>query len=181
MDRFGQRQGFLLSATVHLILMTLLTGRDRWTQGRKPGPEPSASPSRMARVMLPPPEVLRQVLPPPSRPPQAQAHPVPPPVPTPPPASAKDRISIGSPSTERAKQLVLRREDDLTKTPKGTPNAVPSPPASTTPPEPAEKRTAERAGSSAVPGSEGLRLPPGIGELARGEEGQRPGPGARGS
>jgi TonB family protein len=135
----------------------------------------------MARVLLPPPEVLRQILPPPSRPPQAQARPAPAPVPTPPPASAKDRISIGPPSTERAKELLLRREDDLTKTPKGTPNAVPSAPAPTTPPEPAETKTAERAGASPLPGREGLRLPPGIGELPQGEEGRRARPGERGS
>ncbi len=121
--------------------------------------------------MLPPPEVLRQVLPPPSRPVEAQPRPVPPP--TPPPAEAKDRISVGPPSAERAKgPLVLRREDDLTKVPKGSPNAVPSAPATTAGrAEDTEARAAERA--SASPETEGLRLPPGLGALARGEEGQR--------
>jgi protein TonB len=126
--------------------------------------------------MLPPPEVLRQVLPPPPRPPAAEARPLPPP--TPPPSDAKDRISVGAPSSERAKgPLLLRREDDLTQVPKGTPNAVPSaaPPTA----EKAEVSPARQAELAPSPGTEGLRLPPGIGELASGEEGQRSQPGER--
>jgi protein TonB len=45
----------------------------------------------------------------------------------------KDRISVGPPSTERAKVLELRREDDLTKAPLGKPDAVPSAPPAPAP------------------------------------------------
>ena len=41
-------------------------------------------------------------------------------------AQAKDRISVGPPSDVRQKQMILRREDDLTKVPKGK-MAPPSP------------------------------------------------------
>jgi TonB family protein len=76
--------------------------------------------------------------------------------------------------------MILRREDDLTAVPKGVPNppklAPPAAPPSTAPPGP---QTADAGGSKAVPGTSGLRLPPGLGrDVPRGEEGApaRPGP-----
>lgn len=161
------------------MLLTLLSGREI-SPVRTPNPEGTPAPSRAARVMLPPPEVLRQILRPPApapapRPPAAE--------PAPPPAEAKakakDRISIGPPSTERAKgPLELRREDDLTKTPKGRPNV--SPQAAATPPPVARADSSPAAGSAEpnTPGNPGLRLPPGLGELERGDGGVRSRPGA---
>jgi protein TonB len=118
-SRFDQRQGFLMSAIVHLMIMMALINR---VQGGRPKPvaPEDALPVR-ERIFLPSKEVLRQLAPPPAR----RATPA---VPTPPAARAKDRISIGPPSTERAKVLELRREDDLTQAPKGRPDALPSAP-----------------------------------------------------
>jgi protein TonB len=122
--------------------------------------------------------MLRQMLPPTQRP--APEHPTPAPVPTPPPAQAKDRISVGPPSDVRQKgPMILRREDDLTKAPKGEMNpalaARPMPPA----PTPAPVETAEKAaGVAERPGRQALRLPPGLlGQKPRGDEGVRPLPG----
>jgi periplasmic protein TonB len=119
-SRFDQRQGFLMSAIVHLMIMMALINR---AQGGRPKPvvQEDALPVR-ERIFLPSKEVLRQLAPPPAR----RATPAP--VPTPPPPRAKDRISIGPPSSERAKVLELRREDDLTQAPKGRPDALPSAP-----------------------------------------------------
>jgi protein TonB len=166
MGRFDQRQGFLMSAIVHLMIMMALITR---VEGKKKKEASADSMPVAQRIFLPPASVLRQLAPPPAR------AAVPAPRPSPPPAEsrAKDRISVGPPSTERAKVLELRREDDLTKVPKGKPNAVPSAP----PPEPA----VAQASPAPTPGSaqeirttEGLRLPPGLGP-APGQDGARAG------
>lgn len=168
MGRFDQRQGFLMSAIVHLMIMMALINR---VAGR---PKAKDQPQNLGQVkehiFMPSKELLRQLAPPPARR-------VPAPRPTPPPAEAraKDRISIGPPSTERAKVLELRREDDLTKVPKGKPNAVPS-----APPTPALEIAA--ASPAPVPGAgaevrkaEGLRLPSGLNAPAPGDGGSRAG------
>ena len=170
MEPLNQRQGFLVSAIVHLTLLMILLSRPL-IEKAKPD-EPATPPERAARVFVPPAETLRRVLPP------TALRPAPRPVPTapPPPPSAKDRISIGPPITLQQKgPLILRKDDDLTKVPKGRPDAVPSP---TTPAPPAatpEPTRAADAGSlPKAPGSEGFRLPPGIGrELPRGTEGSK--------
>jgi protein TonB len=71
--------------------------------------------------------------------------------------------------------MILRREDDLTKAPKGEMNptlAAPPQPA----PSPAPVQTAEKAaGVEGTRGRQGLRLPPGLlGRQPSGEEGVRP-------
>jgi protein TonB len=177
--RFDQRQAFLVSATVHLMLLTILSSKE-FRPASKPEP-PRDDLSRARRVLLPPPDVLRQVVPPRSvqpRPPAAAPAPVP--TPPPPEAKAKDRISIGPPSNERAKQLILRREDDLTKVPKGTPNAAPS--AAPTPPPASATAEARPPGSKDpdTPGATGLKLPPGVGTLDRGDDATRRRPGEQG-
>jgi periplasmic protein TonB len=169
-ERFGQRQGFLISATVHLILMTLLTSREI-SAPRKTETAPAEAKPRVARVMLPPPEVLRQLLPPRLQPPPPPA----PPAPAPPAPETKDRISIGPPSEERAKRLLLRPEDDLTAVAKGRPRALPTPA-----PPPSDAVTAEAKplgtpGTSQEKRTEGLMLPPGLGPLPRGQEAPRKG------
>lgn len=181
MERFNQRQGFLVSATIHLMILTMLSAH------KPAGPKPFEAETlpeelrNARRVILPPPEVLRQLLPktmqPRPAPPPAARPPV---APTPPPeprADAKDRISIGPPSDERAKVLELRREDDLTKTPKGLPNAVPSA-APSAPSKPVTIDGARPAAPERV-GTEGPLLTPGTGPgaTARGEDGSRVRPG----
>ena len=78
--------------------------------------------------------------------------------------------------------MILRREDDLTKVPKGQPNVPPSvAPAPASTPAPPAAVAQKGGGAPETPGREGLRLPPGLGgELTRGDEGQRARPGALG-
>jgi protein TonB len=177
-EPFNQRQGFLVSAILHLMILMSLVSR---VTAPKPAALQDAEkvPPASSRVYLPPPAVLRQLLPPP---PQPRRAPTPPPVAPAPQQAQKDRISVGAPSTQRAKgPLVLRREDDLTKTAKGQPDAVPTPPPATPPPAEPE-RTASAAGGAApeAPGAPGLRLPPGVGGERQGAEGSRARPGQTG-
>ncbi len=178
MERFNQRQGFLVSATIHLMILTMLSAH------KPAGPTPFEAETlpeeirNARRVVLPPPEVLRQLLPKTMQPPPPQPAVTPRASPLPEPqAKAKDRISIGPPSDERSKVLELRREDDLTKTPKGLPNAVPSA-APSAPPKPVTIDGA-RPAVPERPGTEGPLLPPGTGSgaTARGEDGSRLHPG----
>lgn len=173
MAQLKQRQGFLASAVVHMVVLTILWSGPNPVDEAPSPPPASPPPSRVSqKVFLPPPEVLRQLrqarpLPPPARPA---------PTPPPPPAQGKDRISIGAPSEQRQKgPLVLRREDDLTAVAKGRPNAVPS----ATPAPPEASAAPPPGGSDASPGRPGLRLPPGVDGLTPpGDAGapSRPGP-----
>lgn len=125
MERVTQRQGFLVSVTAHLVILMALASQTVVVPPAKPAAPPPPA-ERKETVFLPSPEVLRQLMP---RPPQAAApRPMPTP-PQPPPAAVrqKDAISIGAPSEERSKgPLILRKEDDLTATPKGRPNLAPA-------------------------------------------------------
>ena len=158
---------------------------------RKPDEIDLSTVERKDIVFLPPPAVLRQIVPTP--PPGARPRPIPAPTaPTAPPATRpptqKDRISVGPPSDLRAKgPMILRREDDLTKVPRGQP-ALPPPappaPAQATPVPPASPAQVARKGGATpeMPGREGLRLPPGLlgGQMTRGDEGRRARPGSLG-
>ncbi|HVQ31050.1 MAG TPA: TonB family protein [Vicinamibacteria bacterium] len=174
MNRLNARQGFLVSAIVHLTLLMILLSRPL---PEKSKPTDDLSSARMAKVFVPPAETLRQVLPPTA----LRKMPRPAPAPTPPPAqppapSAKDRISIGPPIPMKQKgPLILRKEDDLTKVAKGRPDAVPTPQAPTPPmPTPAPTRAADAGTQPKAPGVEGLKLPPGIGrDLQRGRDGSK--------
>jgi periplasmic protein TonB len=179
-QRFDQRQGFLVSATVHLLVLTLLASRTAQAPRRPDAESLQAQAERAPRVMLPPAEVLRRLLPPPARPPARLAEPVPAqPAPLPPEAQkGKDRISIGPPSDQRAKVLELRRDDDLTKVPKGQPNVAPS--QAPTPAPPVATAENKASGVDERPGAEGLRLPPGLGGLLSGADGTRARPGLPG-
>ncbi len=178
MRRFDQRQGFLVSAAIHLALLTMLIAHP--PVGRPPEQIDVSKLERKDLVFLPPPAVLRQILPAPNPPRPA---PMPRPVPTPPAAQLqkKDRISIGPPSELRTKgPLVLHRDDDLTKVPKGQPNPSPLPQPTPLAPQPTPPAAVaqNRGGAPEVPGREGLRLPPGLaGVIPRGEEGARSRPG----
>jgi len=156
---------------------------------RKPEEIDLKSLERKDIVFLPPAAVLRQLAPtlPPGARPRPIPAPTPPPAQTPPAGQKKDRISVGPPSDVRMKgPMILRREDDLTKAPKGQ-SLTPAPPAATpapvtpTPAPPAE--VAQKGGGTPeVPGRQGLRLPPGLlgGTLPRGDEGLPAAPGPLG-
>jgi periplasmic protein TonB len=178
--RFDQRQGFLVSALVHLvILMSLARHPPGGEKETAPSPDPNAG---ARKVFLPPPAVLRKLMPVP--PPRAAARPpatVPAapaaPRPTPPPApEAKDKISIGA---DRAnKPLILKKDEDITVA-KGRPNATqatPPPPAPMTPSSEAVPKAGDRVETPQAPG---FRLPPGVaaGDLPRGQDGARKGAG----
>ncbi len=175
MQRFNQRQGFIVSAVIHLTLLMILIAHPPSFRQRS-----AIDPSTLEKkdlVFLPPGTVLRKLIPlQPKAAPRPQATPAP--MPTPPPAG-KDRISVGPPSELHAKgPMILRRDDDLTKVAKGTPNAQPAPAATPTPAPPAPAVTADAArsagGAQERAGREGLRLPPGLlGHAAAGDEGQR--------
>ncbi len=187
MHRFDQRQGFLVSALLHLTLLMVLLAHP--PSSRKPDEIDLSALERKDLVFLPPAAVLRQLVPTP--PPGARPRPIPAPAPPPqeaqPRPQAKDRISVGPPSDLRSKgPMILRRDDDLTKVPKGqmtpsSPAAPTPPPAAATPAPPAE--VAQKGGGAPeVPGREGLRIPPGLlgGTTAQGDEGRRARPGALG-
>jgi TonB family protein len=184
-QRINQRQGFLVSAVVHLtFLMILVSASEHSFEPRELEAEEL---ERREVVFLPRPEVLRQLAPAPAPPPPAA---VPRPAPTPPPQDPekKDRISIGPPTeVRRTGPMILRREDDLTKAPKGQPDAQPQPApvAPTPPPRPTPVPKVADAGPEAdeTPGKEGLRLPPGLlgPPASRGDEGSRERSGSLGS
>jgi periplasmic protein TonB len=179
-EPFNQRQGFLVSAIVHLTFLMILISR---VPGEKSKDE-AQPPKEVARVFVPPAETLRQILPRNAMPRPRPAATPPPVAPEPPSPKTKDRISIGPPIPQRQKEpLILRKEDDLTKVAKGRPDAAPTPvPPAAPQPTPPPERAAD-AGSTLpkAPGREGLRLPPGVGQdLPRGSEGSRAKPGDQG-
>lgn len=148
MGRLDQRQGFLVSAIVHLaILMALASRPAPPREVATPSPPPSPAPPRIA-LIAPDPEVLRDL----ARPRPA----VPTPPPPPPPEGTKDRMSVGAPSDARQERLVLKRDEDLA-VPKGTPRGGLSEPApGPAPPPPSQ--TAE-ATASLPPAPGGQRIP----------------------
>jgi periplasmic protein TonB len=172
--RFDQRQGFLVSAILHVSLLMILMLNP--PTARKDDQLDLNSLEKKQIVFLPPSAQLKKLLPPEPRRPAQQA-PTPAPVPTPPPTAKKDRISIGPPSEIRQKELILRKEDDLTKVAKGenvppTPAPTPTPAPQPTPP-PAD--AAQKAAADAKAGREGLKVPPGLlGRTPSGDEGRKP-------
>jgi protein TonB len=175
-QRFNQRQGFLVSAILHLTILMMLIAHPP-TARRADEIDPSTL-ERKNLVYLPPAAEIRKLLPPQQRRPAAA--PTPAPAPTPPPANQKNRISVGPPSDVRQKELILRREDDLTKVPKG--ERSPTPPQPTPPPPvPTPQPTVATAQSSPPEkveektGREGLKLPPGLtGQTPSGQDARKP-------
>jgi periplasmic protein TonB len=157
--RLNQRQGFLVSAIVHLAILMTLASRPPGASRPEPQPQASSPPPRAALIM-PDRELLRQYLKPHPAVPKA----VPAPAPTPPPPSPdrKERISIGAPSDVRQKQLLLRRDEDLV-VPKGRPDAAPSvkPPESPVPPSLSEEGTRTARSSEPVIGGQAPPVAPG--------------------
>jgi len=173
-ERFDQRQGFLISALTHLVIIMSLASRNNLAARKAELAPTQPTPEVSRRVFMPPADVLRRLAPRPAPPPAA--HPTPVPAPTPPP-KGKDRISIGAPVLQRQKgPLELRRDDDLTKVAKGRPDAALKP--EPTPPPVAPEQTARVAGGPEVAGAPGQRRPLGAGQAPRGDEGSRLKPGA---
>jgi periplasmic protein TonB len=177
-ERVNQRQGFLVSAILHLTILMILVSHPPIPRGNR---EDKIDPSTLERkdlVFLPPPAVLRQLAPRPI-PPRPAAPATPAPAPTPPPTDAtkKDGVSAGPKSPFRTKGPIDL--DDLNPAkgiPSPRPLSTPLPAPSKAPPGP---DAADAGGSKAVPGGAGLRLPPGLGrDLPRGRDGApaRPGP-----
>jgi TonB family protein len=177
-QRFSQRQGFLVSAVIHLTLLMILIAHP--PSRRRPTEIEPWTLEKRDLVFLPPAAVLRQLAPKLPAAPRAQPVPAPTPAPErPTEPNKKDRISIGPPTGLRSKgPLILRREDDLTKVPKGQPSPPPR-----VAPTPAPALAQQRGGGTPeTPGREGLRLPPGLaGLVARGDEGSRRRPGSIGA
>jgi protein TonB len=176
-ERFDQRQGFLVSALVHLVVLMTLASHPRLLE--QPAARPSPLPETGPKVFLPPQAELRRLFPKALAPRSA-----PTPAPAPPPKpSQKDRISVGAPTDlQTRKPLVLRRDESLLGVAKGRPDAVPAPaPPAPTPaptPTPASAPVSRRDTATAdAPGTAGLRLPPGMGEAPtpRGQEGAKRG------
>jgi protein TonB len=175
--RFDQRQGFLVSAILHLTLLMVLIAHP--LTPRKPDEIDPSTLERKDLVFLPPAAVLRQLAP--QLPPGARPRPIPAPRrPGSGPAPGQGPDQRRPPSDLRRRADDPRREDDLTKVPKG--DDAPGSPARA-PPAAAPGRVAQKGGGAPeVPGREGLRLPPGLvgGQMTRGDEGRRGRPGALG-
>ena len=157
--RFDRRQGFLVSATFHLVIVTLLANApERITEPVTPAtPTPQSAPP--TRVRLVPPRLAQRLL----RPEPAPAQPAPaqPAKPRP----GKDRISIGPPSPLRAERLELRRDEELTSRPSG-PQGPPKAGPPSPPPQTADASGA-RTPTSQAPGTFGR----GVSTLPRGTSG----------
>ena len=173
-QRFNQRQGFLVSLTLHLTILMMLINLPL-TARRADEIDPSTL-ERKNLVYMPPAAEIRKLLPPQARRPAPAPTPVP--APTPPPANQKNRISVGPPSDVRRKELILRREDDLTKVPKGERSPAPTPPPPMPTPQPTPVATAQNAAApekvEEKTGREGLKLPPGLtGQTPSGQEARK--------
>ncbi len=154
-----------MSALAHMAILTALVSHRAPGEPATPEETPTAPrlPVRQ-RVFLPPPEVLRQLIPRPPAPvaPRPQ-------VPPPPAEPPKERISIGPPVQARQPEpLILRREDDLTKVARGRPDALPTPqaPAARADAAPSRPESAAATGSA----DSGLAPRPGSGSLPVGRE-----------
>jgi TonB family protein len=135
-DERHQLRAVGFSLIVHAIFMTILAyllwGRPEREEAQKPPPE---TPPIVARVVIPTQEELRELL---------AAPPPPPPTtpPTPPPPKAKDRISIGPRSDRQAKEIWLKRDEEIANTAQGNgaegpgPQPLPATPAPTVEPPP---------------------------------------------
>jgi TonB family protein len=178
-ERSPKRPSFLVSALVHVIMITLLirTATAPEIVAMPPPASASTPPPKNRAVFLPPAAVLRQLVPPPPRPaaPQPEPRPnVPPrlvapepsstPKPTPPP-EARDGVRVGPRDGERTRQpLVLRPDTDLAS---GTTPSESRPGSQATPtPEPEKLGREERAGIGG-PGTEPSPQAPDRGRLAR--------------
>jgi TonB family protein len=121
--RVSQRdRAFLISVALHICTLMLLFSMRLTSMNRHHTPDVDLKSADVAdkahTVWLPPHEVLRQLLPSPTR----RTAPAPKP-------QAKDRISVGPRSDRRARELLLPRDVDLSAVPKGHPGGRAAQPA----------------------------------------------------
>jgi TonB family protein len=150
LERLNDRQGFLLSMTLHLIvIMTLMRVPERRPE-TAPTPSPESTPPPR-RVTLVSPETLRQMQ-------TGRRTPAPPAPPRRP--AAKDRISIGGPSEQQRKEpLILQRDVDL-GAPKGSPTAGGSPLQTPATPAPVVASAETPPSAQTVPTAPAPMVPP---------------------
>src|SRR6266511_3969359 len=135
-ERINQRQGFLVSAILHLTILMILVSHPPIPRR---GPE-KIDPSTIERkelVSLPPPAVLRQLVPRPI--PRRPATPAPAPAPTPPPpdSTKKDGVSAGPRSALRTEGPIdLDHLIPAKGIPSPRPPSTPAPAPSKVPPGP---------------------------------------------
>ena len=138
-----------VSLVVHSILMAVLALQllERKPPLQTKPPTTPAGERVVARLVLPPPAELRRRLaaPPPPPPPPAMRTAAPPAPATPPPPQRKDRISIGPPSERRAKEIVLRKDEDIPKESQGNGALGPGEAARAATPAPPVPPSEERA------------------------------------
>ena len=134
--RDRERVGFFASALIHVMVLLAIAQLRTHRAVEPPVEDAGPPPEPIARIRLPPPDVLR----PPGRAAAPPVAPRPPQATPPPRQEARDRISVGGPAPVRQKTpLILRRDEDLTKNvAKGrpdaqTPAASPGPPATPRP------------------------------------------------
>lgn len=153
----GEVPWLLSSVSLHVLVMLLLA----YLNARKtlaPVPVAALHPEASARVYMPSAETLRRLAPPSERKKmQEPATPAPPP-----PKTAKDRISIGAPDPRHARELILKRDQDISSVP-SAPGSVASHVA-TPPPGSEEKKQAAQT----------LPLPMGHGSIAAGDSAAQP-------
>jgi len=101
-----QPGGMAASTLLHVLIIALVV--QAAIVHAPAAPPKSIALPRADAVFLPRPAEVRKMLG------------LPPPKPKPPEPAAKDRISVGPPSTVRAERMILHRDDDLTKVAKGT-------------------------------------------------------------
>ena len=122
-----RKPGGLAASTLLHVLIIALVVQAAIVHAPAPPPKSIALQPRTDAVFLPRPAEVRRML---------GLRPLPPkPAPTPAP-NAKDRISIGPPSSVHPEKLILHRDDDLTNVAKGieTPAETPAVAAAPTPP-----------------------------------------------
>jgi TonB family protein len=170
-QRFDQRQGFLVSALVHLVVLMTLASHPKL--GNTPVEDTARLPTTGPRIFLPPKAELRRLFPKPAPPAVRRPAAAPTPLPARPAEHAKDRISVGAPTDAQTKKpLVLRRDESLLGAAKGHPNAVPTAPppaAGSSTPRPAQQADAGHAPEQTA--ASGFHLPTGLGDLPRAREG----------
>jgi TonB family protein len=152
----GRILWFLASLSVHILSMAILALLNlHRIKTAAPVRAAARSTSPAQRVYLPSREVIRQL--------QQQAATAR--TATPPPREGKDRISVGAPDPRHARDLILRRDQDISSV-----AAAPGSPAA------AHATAAPKALASSDAGSPAsLPLPAGRGDMAAGKPGaQRP-------
>ena len=159
----NQRQGFLVSAMVHLVMLMILVSRPPApTEAGRARPRPAGADGAGLPAAA---RGLRQLLPR-RAPRRRRRHPAPAPT-TPPPARREgpDQRRAALATCSAKGPMILRREEDLTAVPKGVPDVRRL--RGRPPRRPAGAAGGRRRRAEPAPGRQGLRLPPGWAAICR--------------